>query len=238
MLRLRQEHLQKPKEHHGREKLLAATGAFGEFLAVKLGADWLGWLSAVMLSLSVLDYTRGLDNRSAKIFVRLAASLSIFAVTYYLISWNPPLNIEQVGNGLTSASQMLDPHDPLTTRFTITNSGPGAVILYRSSCSISQIRGPNGLNAYNSVFNTVYGTVGMTLGNGGSTDSEACLKAMLELGITSGTPMSCADLLFTVDYGVPKDLNNRKTKVFRYVGESENGYWGWTRQDVARRACT
>jgi hypothetical protein len=79
-------------EHHGREYIVAAVGAFAEYLAVRYGQSWLAWLAAFLLWLAVYEYTKRrswMKGRWWKIPSYSVLAIAMFIGTRYLVREGP-----------------------------------------------------------------------------------------------------------------------------------------------------
>jgi hypothetical protein len=96
-----------PKEHHGREYLVAGISVLGEYLAVRYGIGWLGWLSALFLWLAVISYGRKIKNKRLRFGLSVLFALIISGVTYCLVDLKVSEPVTS-GQKVPSASEIAD----------------------------------------------------------------------------------------------------------------------------------
>ncbi|MDD5544698.1 MAG: hypothetical protein PHX83_16145 [Acidobacteriia bacterium] len=86
------------KQHHGREYFFAGISVLGEFLAVKYGINWLAWLFAILLCLSIYEYAGGWFSAKPvlKYGIRALSFIVIIVITVFITRSKSPERLKTV----------------------------------------------------------------------------------------------------------------------------------------------
>jgi hypothetical protein len=110
------------KQHHGREYFFAGISVLGEFLAVKYGINWLAWLFAILLCLSIYEYAGGWFSAkpALKYGIRALSFIVIIVITVFITRSKSPERLKTV----QPPQQESGAPPPITDNTTKTSTAP------------------------------------------------------------------------------------------------------------------